>query len=179
VVLFVLSGASLDFSGLETVTAVTMCFVVVRFPGQAVAILGLAAFRPARRGRRAAVSVAASDVGARGVMVYDTALLYPRFGANSRVCFPPCAPRLIGPACHAIRAAAGRGDASGNRAGAKRSPSLTWRAWTSALRKSLSVASRSSSAGARDDRDLAHEAGDLNRALRQAEVLARSSRRSR
>ena len=67
VVLFVLSGASLDFSGLETVAAVTAVFVVVRFLGKARGDPRAGApVGAARGGRRAAVGVAAADVGARG-----------------------------------------------------------------------------------------------------------------
>ena len=39
VVLFVLTGASLDFSGFETAAVVTAAFIVVRFLGKAIAIL--------------------------------------------------------------------------------------------------------------------------------------------
>jgi Kef-type K+ transport system membrane component KefB len=83
VVLFVLSGASLDFSGLETVAAVTAVFVVVRFLGKAVAILALGRLSGLRAGGAGLLSLSLLPMsGLAVVMVYDTAALYPRFGAE-------------------------------------------------------------------------------------------------
>jgi len=83
VVLFVLSGASLDFSGLEAVAAVTAVFVVVRFLGKAVAILALGRLSGLRAGGAGLLSLSLLPMsGLAVVMVYDTALLYPRFGAE-------------------------------------------------------------------------------------------------
>ena len=83
VVLFVLSGASLDFSGLETVAAVTAVFVVVRFLGKAVAILALGRLSGLRAGGAGLLSLSLLPMsGLAVVMVHDTAALYPRFGAE-------------------------------------------------------------------------------------------------
>ena len=83
VVLFVLSGASLDFSGLETVAAVIAVFVVVRFLGKALAILALARLSGLRAGGAGLLSLSLLPMsGLAVVMVYDTAALYPRFGAE-------------------------------------------------------------------------------------------------
>ena len=83
VVLFVLSGASIDFSGLETVAAVTAVFVVVRFLGKAIAILALGRLSGLRAGGAGLLSLSLLPMsGLAVVMVYDTAALYPRFGAE-------------------------------------------------------------------------------------------------
>ena len=83
VVLFVLTGASLDFSGLETVAAVTAVFVLVRFLGKAVAILALGRLSGLRAGGAGLLSLSLLPMsGLAVVMVYDTAALYPRFGAD-------------------------------------------------------------------------------------------------
>jgi Kef-type K+ transport system membrane component KefB len=83
VVLFVLSGASLDFSGLETVAAVTAVFVVVRFLGKAIAILALGRLSGLRAGGAGLLSLSLLPMsGLAVVMVYDTAALYPRFGGE-------------------------------------------------------------------------------------------------
>jgi Kef-type K+ transport system membrane component KefB len=83
VVLFVLSGASLDFSGLRTVAAVTAVFVVTRFLGKALAILVLGRLSGLRAGGAGLLSVGLLPMsGLAVVMVYDTAALYPRFGAE-------------------------------------------------------------------------------------------------
>jgi Kef-type K+ transport system membrane component KefB len=83
VVLFVLSGASLDFSGLQTVAGVIAVFVVVRFLGKAVSILALARLSGLRAGGAGLLSLSLLPMsGMAVVMVYDTAALYPRFGAE-------------------------------------------------------------------------------------------------
>jgi Kef-type K+ transport system membrane component KefB len=83
VVLFVLSGASLDFSGLETVATVTVLFLVVRFLGKAVAILALGRLSGLRAGGAGLLSLSLLPMsGLAVVMVYDTAALYPRFGGE-------------------------------------------------------------------------------------------------
>ena len=83
VVLFVLSGASLDFSGLKTVAAVTAVFVVVRFLGKALAILALGRLSSLRPGGAGLLSLSLLPMsGLAVVMVYDTAAIYPRFGAE-------------------------------------------------------------------------------------------------
>jgi Kef-type K+ transport system membrane component KefB len=83
VVLFVLSGASLDFSGLQTVALVTAVFVVVRFLGKAIAILALGRLSGLRAGGAGLLSLSLLPMsGLAVVMVYDTAAIYPRFGAE-------------------------------------------------------------------------------------------------
>lgn len=83
VVLFVLSGASLDFGGLTTVATVTAVFVVTRFLGKALAILLLGRLSGLRAGGAGLLSLALVPMsGLAVVMVYDTAALYPRFGAD-------------------------------------------------------------------------------------------------
>jgi Kef-type K+ transport system membrane component KefB len=83
VVLFVLSGASLDFSGFETVAAVTVAFVVLRFLGKALAILALGRLSGLRSGGAGLLSLSLLPMsGLAVVMVYDTAAIYPRFGAE-------------------------------------------------------------------------------------------------
>ena len=82
VVLFVLSGASLDFSGLETVAAVTAVFVVVRFLGKAAGDPRAGAPVGAARGASGCWVSLLPMSGLAVVMVYDTAALYPRFGGE-------------------------------------------------------------------------------------------------
>jgi Kef-type K+ transport system membrane component KefB len=83
VVLFVLSGASLDFTGLETVPLVTAVFVVTRFLGKAIAILLLGKLSGLRAGGAGLLSVGLLPMsGLAVVMIYDTAAIYPRFGAE-------------------------------------------------------------------------------------------------
>jgi len=65
VVLFVLSGREPRFQRAGNRDSGHHGVRRVRFLGKAVAILRLGAFRPGAPGRRAAVSVAASDVGSR------------------------------------------------------------------------------------------------------------------
>jgi Kef-type K+ transport system membrane component KefB len=83
VVLFVLSGASLDFSGLATVAAVIAVFIAARFLGKALAILALGRLSSLRPGGAGLLSLSLLPMsGLAVVMVYDTAALYPRFGAE-------------------------------------------------------------------------------------------------
>lgn len=83
VVLFVLTGASLDFSGLRAVAAVTALFVVVRFLGKALAILALGRLSGLRAGGAGLLSLSLLPMsGLAVVMVYDTVAIYPRFGAE-------------------------------------------------------------------------------------------------
>jgi Kef-type K+ transport system membrane component KefB len=83
VVLFVLTGASLEFSGLETAAAVAAVFIVVRFLGKAAAILALGRLSGLRAGGAGLLSLSLLPMsGLAVVMVHDTAALYPRFGAE-------------------------------------------------------------------------------------------------
>jgi len=83
VILFVLTGASLQFAPLATVGAVVAAFIAARFLGKALALLAF--------GRLSGVSVANAGLlslallpmsGMAVVMVLDTAALYPEFGGS-------------------------------------------------------------------------------------------------
>jgi hypothetical protein len=83
VVLFVLTGASLDFGGLEAAAAAAAVFVVVRFLGKSLAILALGRLSGLRAGGAGLLSLSLLPMSGLAVaMVYDTAALYPRFGAE-------------------------------------------------------------------------------------------------
>jgi Kef-type K+ transport system membrane component KefB len=83
VVLFVLSGASLDFTGLDTAAFVAGVFIVTRFLGKAVAILLLGRLSGLRAGGAGLLSLGLLPMsGLAVVMIYDTAAIYPRFGAE-------------------------------------------------------------------------------------------------
>jgi Kef-type K+ transport system membrane component KefB len=83
VVLFVLTGASLDFRGLWTAGAAVAVFIVVRFLGKAIAILALGRLSGLRAGGAGLLSVALVPMsGLAVVMVQDTSALFPRFGAE-------------------------------------------------------------------------------------------------
>lgn len=83
VALFVLTGASLDFRGLSTVALAPAVFIVVRFLGKAVAILALARLSGLRTGGAGLLSLALLPMsGLSVVMVQDTAVLFPKFGAE-------------------------------------------------------------------------------------------------
>jgi Kef-type K+ transport system membrane component KefB len=83
VVLFVLTGASLDFTGLGTAAAVTAVFIVARFLGKAVAILVLGRLSGLRAGGAGLLSLSLLPMsGMAVVMVHDAAALYPRLGAE-------------------------------------------------------------------------------------------------
>jgi Kef-type K+ transport system membrane component KefB len=83
VVLFVLTGASLDFGGLDTVAWVAALFIVTRFLGKAVAILALGRLSGLRAGGAGLLSLSLLPMsGLAVVMVHDTAAIYPSFGAE-------------------------------------------------------------------------------------------------
>jgi Kef-type K+ transport system membrane component KefB len=83
VVFFVLAGASLDFASLPNVAALTAAFIVARFLGKAVAILLLGRLSGLRAGGAGLLSVALLPMsGLAVVMVYDTAVVFPRFGGE-------------------------------------------------------------------------------------------------
>jgi Kef-type K+ transport system membrane component KefB len=83
VVLFVLTGASLDFRGLWSAGAAVAVFIVVRFLGKALAILALSRLSGLRAGGAGLLSVALLPMsGLAVVMVQDTSALFPRFGAE-------------------------------------------------------------------------------------------------
>ncbi|MGH8690051.1 MAG: cation:proton antiporter [Burkholderiales bacterium] len=81
VVLFVITGASLDFGLLGPAAAVAAGFIVLRFLGKAAAILALARLSGLRPGGAGLLSVSLLPMsGLAVIMVWDTAVLYPAFG---------------------------------------------------------------------------------------------------
>lgn len=83
VVLFVLTGASLYFDGFRSASLIAGVFVVARFLGKALAILALGRLSGLRAGGAGLLSIALLPMsGLAVVMVYDTAVLYPRFGVE-------------------------------------------------------------------------------------------------
>ena len=100
VALFVLTGASLDFSGLRAAGAVAGLFIVARFLGKAAAILAFARLSGLRAGGAGLLSVALLPMsGLAVVMTHDTAVLFPGFGAElaAVVLSAAAALELIGP----------------------------------------------------------------------------------
>ncbi|MGH8752066.1 MAG: cation:proton antiporter [Burkholderiales bacterium] len=83
VVLFVLAGASLRFDALPQVWAVVAAYIVLRFLGKALAIMLFGRFSGLRSGAAGLLSIALLPMsGLAIVMVQETALLYPEFGAQ-------------------------------------------------------------------------------------------------
>lgn len=83
VLLFVLTGASLVFYGLETAWFVVAIFVAVRFLGKALAILMLGRLSGLRAGGAGLLAVALLPMsGVAVIMVHDTEVLFPGFGAE-------------------------------------------------------------------------------------------------
>lgn len=83
VLLFVLTGASLVFHGLETTSLVVTAYVAVRFLGKALAILLFGRLSGLRAGGAGLLSVALLPMsGVAVIMVHDTEALFPGFGAE-------------------------------------------------------------------------------------------------
>ena len=83
VLLFVLTGASLEFYGLQTAWAVVASYVLVRFLGKALAILVFGRLSGLRAGGAGLLSVALVPMsGVAVIMVHDTEALFPGFGAE-------------------------------------------------------------------------------------------------
>ncbi len=81
VILFVLTGASLQFDALATAGLVVGAFIVVRFLGKALAILLFGYPSGVRPGGAGLLAIALLPMsGLAVVMVHDTASLYPSFG---------------------------------------------------------------------------------------------------
>jgi len=81
VVLFVLSGASLEFESLGTAAGVAAAFIVVRFLGKAAALLAFGRLSGIRPGGAGLLAIALLPMsGLAVVMIQDTALFYPAFG---------------------------------------------------------------------------------------------------
>ena len=83
VILFVLTGASLQFDALWTSGLVVGTFIVVRFLGKALAILLFGYPSGVRPGGAGLLAIALLPMsGLAVVMVHDTAALYPSFGKD-------------------------------------------------------------------------------------------------
>ena len=83
VLLFVLTGASLVFYGLQTAWVVVAIFVVVRFLGKAIALLLFSRLSGLRAGGAGLVAVALLPMSSVAViMVHDTEALFPAVGAE-------------------------------------------------------------------------------------------------
>jgi len=83
VILFVLTGASLQFAPLAAVGTVVAAFIAARFAGKALALLAFAGLSGLRPAGAALLSVALLPMsGMAVVMVLDTAALYPEFGGE-------------------------------------------------------------------------------------------------
>jgi Kef-type K+ transport system membrane component KefB len=81
VVLFVLTGASLEFASLATAAGVAMAFIVMRFLGKGLALLAFGRLSGIRPGGAGLLAIALLPMsGLAVVMVQDTALFYPSFG---------------------------------------------------------------------------------------------------
>jgi Kef-type K+ transport system membrane component KefB len=120
VILFVLTGASLQFDALATAGLVVAAFIVVRFLGKALAILLFGYPSGVRPGGAGLLAIALLPMsGLAVVMVHDTASLYPSFGKelSSVVLSAVAVLELLGPLAtqfalrRAGEAVPGRGDA--------------------------------------------------------------------
>ena len=81
VVLFVLTGASLEFESLGTAAGVAAAFIVMRFLGKAAALLAFGRLSGIRPGGAGLLAIALLPMsGLAVVMIQDTALFYPSFG---------------------------------------------------------------------------------------------------
>src|SRR4030095_11262853 len=82
VILFVLVGASLEFSAFTAAAAAPVAaFILARFLGKGVALAALGAFSGIRPGGGALLALALIPLsGSAVVMVRDTTSLYPSFG---------------------------------------------------------------------------------------------------
>jgi Kef-type K+ transport system membrane component KefB len=83
VILFVLTGASLQFAPLASVWVAVAAFVAARFAGKAVALLAFGRLSGVSAASAALLAVALMPMsGMAVVMVLDTAALYPEFGGE-------------------------------------------------------------------------------------------------
>lgn len=83
VVLFVLSGASLDLGWLAQASLAAGAFIVARFLGKAVAILAFGRLSGLRAGGGGLLALSLLPMsGLAVVMVWDTAALFPAFGTE-------------------------------------------------------------------------------------------------
>jgi Kef-type K+ transport system membrane component KefB len=83
VVLFVLSGATLDVRDLATGGAAGLVFVLARFVGKSIGVLSLTYLSGVRRGAAGLLCLALTPMSGLAVsMVHGTASLFPEFGAS-------------------------------------------------------------------------------------------------
>lgn len=83
VVLFVVTGATLQTSDLFTGGAIAVVYILARFVGKSVGVLSLAYFSGIRPGSGGLLAIALTPMsGLAIVMVRSTMDLYPEFGAN-------------------------------------------------------------------------------------------------
>lgn len=81
VVLFVLTGASLEFASLGTAAAAALALIAMRFLGKAAALLAFGRLSGIRPGGAGLLAIALLPMSGLAVMmVQDTALFYPSFG---------------------------------------------------------------------------------------------------
>lgn len=83
VILFVLTGASVEFTAVPAVAAAVVAFVVARFLGKGLAILAFGRLSGVRPGSAGLLSLALLPMsGLAVVMVLDTQAMYPAFGGE-------------------------------------------------------------------------------------------------
>lgn len=83
VVLFVLSGASLNIGDLAIGGALAGAFILARFVGKSIGVLALTYFSGARRGSAGLLCLALTPMSGLAIsMVHGTTELYPEFGAR-------------------------------------------------------------------------------------------------
>jgi Kef-type K+ transport system membrane component KefB len=83
VILFVLTGASVEFTALPGVAAAVVAFIVARFVGKGLAILAFGRLSGVRPGSAGLLSLALLPMsGLAVVMVLDTQAMYPAFGGE-------------------------------------------------------------------------------------------------
>jgi len=83
VILFVLTGASLEFTALPAVAAAVVGFIVARYLGKSLALLAFGRLSGVRPGSAGLLALALQPMsGLAVVMVLDTAALYPAFGGE-------------------------------------------------------------------------------------------------
>jgi Kef-type K+ transport system membrane component KefB len=83
VILFVLTGASLEFTALPAVAAAVVGFIVARYLGKSLALLAFGRLSGVRPGSAGLLALALQPMsGLAVVMVLDTAAIYPAFGGE-------------------------------------------------------------------------------------------------
>ena len=83
VILFVLTGASLEFGALPAVAGPVLAFIVARFVGKGLALVALGRLSGVRPASAGLLTLALMPMsGLAVVMVLDTAAMYPAFGGE-------------------------------------------------------------------------------------------------